>query len=78
MGNCDHLNGCRFFEGRISAMPHFAEVFRSRYCESGHHETCARYRVAEHYGLGAVPVEMYPNDFEAAEALIAGPQIAQP
>lgn len=73
MQQCERFQGCKFFQGRIANMPHFVDVFQSRYC-LGQHEHCARFRVAKQFGPAAIPFDMYPNDFEMADKILAGAQ----
>lgn len=54
----------------MANMPVMAEMYKARYCQ-GDHGLCARHVVFENKGPGSVPEDLFPNDVEYAQQLIA-------
>lgn len=71
MSDCENLPGCPFFFGKMEMMPAMAEMFKRNYC-LGDNSGCARYMVYRAKGKGQVPPDLYPNDRERAEEIVAG------
>jgi hypothetical protein len=53
-------------------MPLVTGFFKEMYCHSEDSSICARLRVYKALGEEAVPGDLFPNDEERANALIAG------
>jgi hypothetical protein len=70
MADCECLAGCPFFGDRMANMPAIAESFKRRYCR-GDNASCARYKVFKALGRERVPADLFPNEGDRAEKLIA-------
>ncbi len=70
MADCECLAKCPFFNDKMANMPSMAEMMKNRYCRDEYH-TCARYRVFKALGREAVPLDLFPNQPENAEVLLA-------
>lgn len=71
MSECECLPKCPFFHDKMDNMPAMADIFKHRYC-MGDNLSCARHRVFEVLGRGEVPTDMFPNDVQYADTLLAG------
>jgi hypothetical protein len=67
MSECERLQTCPFFSGKIAAMPSVAELMKKCYC-FGDKTKCARYQLVL-AGL-PVPLDLLPNDNEQASRLL--------
>ena len=70
MANCDCLAACPFFNDRMKDMEGTANLFKARYCQ-GDFMRCARHLIKEALGKPAVPADLYPNQQERAQQVIA-------
>jgi hypothetical protein len=70
MADCEFLKGCIFFNDKMATKPATAELFKTIYCR-GDFARCARYLVVKAIGREQVPKDLYPNDAERAEKIIA-------
>lgn len=70
MADCERLPKCPFFFDKMENMPGMATILKSRYCK-GDSSTCARYRVFLVLGAGNVPSDLFPNETERAERILA-------
>jgi hypothetical protein len=68
--DCPKLSGCPFFSNKLTQMPATAELTKKHYC-LGDYESCARFRVVKALSSAAVPDDLYPNQIERAEEIIA-------
>jgi hypothetical protein len=68
MADCIKLEGGPFFNDRMKGLEGMASLYKKRYCHDGFAD-CARWRVAQ-AGV-AVPVDLFPNQKERAEAILA-------
>jgi hypothetical protein len=69
---CSMSGGCAFFnQEQMEQLSGLAALYRSRYCE-GDHAQCARHKVLEAYGEGAIPRDMRPNDHDRASQMLDG------
>lgn len=67
MANCEKMEKCLFFNDKLASRPASAEMYKNAYCR-GDKTKCARYRVSQ---AGAVvPMDLYPNQIEKAEAFL--------
>lgn len=71
MNECDMLATCPFFNDRMAEKPATAGLFKNRYC-LGDSSNCARHMVFKALGREAVPADLYPNQQERAQELLAG------
>ncbi len=67
---CECLEGCPFFNDKMKNKPSLAEIYKKQFC-LGDNINCARHKVKEALGGDKVPMDMYPNQIEKAELLIA-------
>ncbi len=70
MPDCVCLPECPFFHDKLANMPAMADIMKKRYCQ-GDWATCARHRVFEVLGQEAVPDDLFPNQMEDAEKILA-------
>ncbi len=69
MSECPLLEACPFFAANLTDMPTTAEAMKQRFCH-GAYEGCARYQVRHAVGKEAVPLNLYPDDLDRAQAII--------
>lgn len=67
MPDCERLNACPFFSGRMENMPSVAGLMKHMFC-FGDRTQCARYQVAS-AGL-PIPADLFPNDLERAQDIL--------
>lgn len=70
MADCPGIAQCPFFNGRMSELPGLTNLYKHQYCQ-GNYETCARFIVKKAKGGEAVPMDLYPNQKERAQSIIA-------
>jgi len=70
MKECKFLKGCSFFNDKMPINRGVGALYKKRYCQGGEWDKCARYKIATALGRDKVPVDLYPNMFEAAENII--------
>ena len=70
MADCECLEICPFFNDKMANMPSMADMLKSRYCK-GDWADCARHRVFVALGIEGVPIDLYPNQEDEADKLIA-------
>ncbi len=70
MADCEYLKACPFFNDKMAARPAISEVYKSKYCR-GDKTLCARYQVRTKKGPGTVPGNLFPNEIERAQGLLA-------
>ena len=68
MADCERLEKCPFFRGRMENMPAVAELIKQCYCRGEQKTECARYQVAV-AGL-PVPADLYPLDTIRARSIV--------
>lgn len=66
---CELLDACSFFiyEMKVESIAH---RFKERYCRSCK-EACAIYMVYSAVGAGAIPLDLYPNEYDRALAILS-------
>ena len=69
MADCECLEGCPFFNDRMESMPSLSNIYKKKYCKTDS-SRCARYMVFKALGKPAVPVDLFPNQIDIAQALI--------
>ena len=67
MADCERLNACPFFTGKMSNMPSVADLMKGTYC-LGDKTKCVRYQVAS-AGI-PVPTDLFPHDVRRAQDLL--------
>ncbi|MDA3936564.1 MAG: hypothetical protein PF636_06840 [Actinomycetota bacterium] len=70
MESCELTEGCIFFNDKMTDMPSMANMYKKRYCH-GDFAQCARFRVFSVHGRESVPADMFPNNAERAEEMVA-------
>lgn len=70
MADCEFLESCPFFKGTLLNMPAMASYFKSEYCQRNF-TACARYMVRQALGKEQIPPDLYPDETNRAERLIA-------
>jgi hypothetical protein len=63
MADCERLEKCPFFTGKMANMPSVADLMKKTYC-FGDKMQCARYQVAS-AGIVAPP-DLFPHDVDRA------------
>ena len=69
MERCERLETCSFYNEKLKTLPAMAAGFKRMYCYK-QVPKCARYKVFKSCSADAVPVELFPNDFETADGII--------
>lgn len=69
MPECPSVVRCPFYNDQIPDKPAIINLYKARYCQDKY-ETCARWKVASTLGKEAVPLDLYPNQFERANQII--------
>lgn len=70
MTECHLLEGCQFCNGRHDVSPSFVELLMELYCKR-HFNNCARYKIATTLGGPKVPPDLFPNNIERANKILA-------
>ena len=70
MADCKLLSGCIFFNDKMSNKPGTAEIFKKKYCK-GDNSECARFMVFKALGRQKVPSNLYPNQIDRVQEIIA-------
>ena len=70
MADCECLPTCIFFNDKMTNKPGTADMFKKKYC-LGDNTDCARHIVMKKLGKPKVPADLFPNQKDAAERLIA-------
>ena len=70
MGECELLSSCPFFQDKMANMPATAEMLKGRYCRKDN-SRCARFMVFKALGREKVPADLFPNQVEKAQEIIA-------
>ena len=71
MADCEFLAECPFFNDKMAKMPRSASVMKETYCK-GDFTRCARHRIATTLGRDKMPLDLWPQDGQKAEAALAG------
>lgn len=70
MADCELLQGCLFFNDKMSIEEGIGAMYKKNYCQ-GDNSKCARYIVAKKLGREKVPADLYPNMVDKANELVA-------
>ena len=71
MADCECLNGCPFFNDKMSDAQGLGAMFKKQYC-LGDSSKCARFMIFQKLGRAHVPGDLYPNMVDRARELLAG------
>jgi hypothetical protein len=71
MADCEVLLKCVFFNDKMAEMPAIAASMKRRLCQ-GDNAQCARWIVRAKLGPTGVPADLFPNQLERANRIIAG------
>jgi len=69
MPDCEKLQTCIFFNGKMEEMPSFSEKIKKDYCKSNN-TNCARYIVAVRLGKDKVPAGLFPHELSKAKKIL--------
>jgi hypothetical protein len=67
MADCERLEFCPFFTGKIKATPNIAGLLKQMYCHSDKTQ-CARYQLIRAHV--ECPSDLLPNDVERAKTVL--------
>jgi hypothetical protein len=70
MAVCEILPSCIFFNEKMQNMPGTTAFFKVKYCQ-GDNTNCARFKVLKSCGRENVPADLFPNQVEKANNIIA-------
>jgi hypothetical protein len=70
MVDCECLARCPFFHDNLPNMPASATLTKKRLCQDDFSK-CARYMVFRAMGRQGVPRDLYPDDLDRAERILA-------
>ena len=70
MAECELLVKCPFFNETLPHMPSTASFLKSKYCRRDYSK-CARYTVRHAIGVEKVPTNLYPDETQRANLIIA-------
>jgi len=70
MADCECLAGCIFFNDQMKGLESITTLMKSRLCQ-GDNSACARHMVFKALGKPRVPPDLFPNEVDRAQALIA-------
>ena len=69
MAECELIQKCPFFHDKMANMPGTADLFKNFYCRSDN-RGCARHMIVRTVGKQHVPIDLFPNQVDRAEAII--------
>ena len=70
MPECERLTVCSFFNDALVTMPTLADWFKNKYCLKNSAQ-CARYMALQVLGAENVPANLFPDEHQIAQELIA-------
>lgn len=71
MADCECIQGCPFFNGRMAiTMSAIVESMKKKYCQ-GSNADCARHMIARTLGKEHVPTDLIPNQVDRAKGILA-------
>lgn len=71
MADCECIPKCPFFHDKMASLPGMAALMKKRFCQ-GDNKNCARWVVRSALGPTAVPADLFPNQLDRAQGIIAG------
>jgi hypothetical protein len=70
MPDCPSLPRCPFFNDHMANRPATTEMMKKKYCLSDN-SLCARWMVCSKKGKDAVPADLFPNQTDRIQAILA-------
>lgn len=70
MGECEFIDKCPFFNGKLGGNLEDIEELKNKYCKTNN-LNCARYMVANSIGKENMPADLFPQEKERAYLVIA-------
>lgn len=70
MARCELTETCIFFNDQMASMPSTAAVYKKIFCEQDF-ANCGRYMIFKAIGRENVPKDLFPNQGDRAQAIIA-------
>jgi len=70
MAECEFIEKCPFFQGKLADKPVEVEELKEKYCKSNN-LNCARYMIANALGKEHMPPDLYPHEKDVAYRVIA-------
>lgn len=70
MTECECLAACPFFNDKMEKMSAIADMYKKQYC-LGNNEKCARHLIFDKLGKEKVPPDLYPNQLNKANKILA-------
>ncbi|MGC4070226.1 MAG: hypothetical protein QM784_37310 [Polyangiaceae bacterium] len=70
MAQCEVIQKCIFFHDKMANMPDVASAMKRRLCQTDNAK-CARWLVRTKLGPNSVPPDLFPNQIDRANKLIA-------
>lgn len=74
LGECEYINSCPFFSGKLAKKDVEIEQLKQEYCRTNSLH-CARYIIAIALGKNAMPEDLYPHEKEVAYSLLAAEEV---
>lgn len=69
MNKCPYIDQCNFFNVKMANMPQIVELMQRKYCKKDFTE-CARYIMAERFGVDNIPDNMFPHETNRANRFV--------
>lgn len=70
MGECEFIEKCPFFHGKLAKKPVEIEEMKEKYCRNNN-LNCARNMIANALGKELMPPDLYPHEKIVAYEVIA-------
>mgnify|MGYP000219920814 CR=1 FL=1 len=70
MAECEFIDKCPFFAGKLAEKPVEIEELKDKYCRQNN-LNCARYMIAQSVGKEHMPPDLYPHEKTVAYEIIA-------
>jgi len=70
MNECELMETCPFFQGKLAEKPVEIEELKEKYCRSNN-LNCARYMIVQAAGRDKIPEDLYPDEKIVAYQVIA-------
>jgi hypothetical protein len=70
VADCPLLAGCLFFNDKMADTSGLGAMYKKKYCQ-GDNSKCGRHMIANSIGREKVPINLYPNMLDRAQAIIA-------
>ncbi len=70
MGQCEFIEKCPFFHGKLVDKPVEIEELKEKYCQNNN-LNCARYMIVQALGKKLMPEDLYPHEKIVAYTVIA-------